>query len=273
MRNKLIKRKEYLQDTLKRCSCCGEVKLASVISKYSDFGAFNNGKGWYYQSYCKSCYREKSKYYSSYYSTTARKEYIKERIRLKNKENRANRDWTVYRLVIDTTNFDDKVKKRYRLKENYYYVGVTKQKPDNRFYEHLYDLKRGKHRNYFLNCIYSKIRKQYLHMSDNEYFNFFKNDIIRYEVISKLDKNYSSTQALIYEQFEIKKLEHQLKINKVDDCKQIIRYNKNYKESDLINILDEMIVNVDKCKSNKRFMKEIKENKKDTSSDQTESIS
>ena len=110
-------------------------------------------------------------------------------------------------------------------------------------------------------------------MSDNEYFNFFKNDIIRYEVISKLDKNYSSTQALIYEQFEIRKLENQLKINKVDDCKQIIRYNKDYKEEDLIKVLDEMICNVDKCKSNKKFMKEIKARKKDTSSDQTESIS
>lgn len=273
MRNKSIKRKEDLKEILKKCSCCDEIKLASVTSKYSEFGTYYNGYGWYYYSYCKSCYREKSKYYSSYYSTTARKEYIKERIRLKNKEHRRNREWTVYRLVIDTTNFSDKVKKKYKLKQNYYYVGVTKQKIDNRFYKHLYDLRNVKHSNYFLQCIYSKIRKQYLEMSDNEYFNFFKNDIIRFEVIAKLDKNYSNTQALIYEQFEIKKLENQLKINKVDDCKQIIRYNKNYKESDLINILDEMIVNVDKCKSNKKFMKEIKARKKDTSSDQTESIS
>ena len=263
MRNKSIKRKEDLKEILKKCSCCDEVKLASVTSKYSDFGAFYNGNGWHYQAWCKSCYREKSKYYSSYYSTTAKKGYIKERIRLKNKENRKNREWTVYRLVIDTTKFDDRVKKKYRLiHEKYYYVGITKQKVQDRWNKHLYSLKINEHSNHFLNCIYRNIRNLYEEMSDNEFFNFFKNDIIKFEVITKLDKSLSEEEAKVHEAFEVKRLEHSLRLK--DKDRFIYTLNNKKKEKDLCFSTNEMICNVEHSIINTRVIKEINLSKKIT---------
>ena len=255
-----VLKKEDLKDTLKRCSCCGDVLFASVEDKESQFGAFRNQNGWYYQAWCRSCYREKAKYYTS----KAKTEYILEQIRLKRELERAEREWTVYKITLDIEKFDSSVRKKWRrIHRKYFYIGITKQKVENRWNEHLYDLKRGKHSNYFLNCLYTNIRELYKEMSEDEFFNYFKSDIIKFEVIMTLDKSLTESQVKIYEAFEVKRLEHNIRINNSKEYMKVLRNNKNYKQSQLIVSCREMITNIEHCNSNIRYKKEIDDNKKD----------
>lgn len=255
-----ILKKEDLKDTLKKCSCCGDVLFASVTDeKASQFGAFKNQSGWYYQAWCRSCYREKAKYYTS----KAKTEYILEQIRLKRELERAAREWTVYKITLDIEKFDSRVRLKWRrIHRKYFYIGITKQKVENRWNEHLYDLKRGKHSNYFLNCLYTNIRGLYKEMSEDEFFNYFKSDIIKFEVIMTLDKSLTESQVKIYEAFEVKRLEHSIRINNSKEYMKVLRNNKNYKQYQLIFSCDEMITNIEHCNSNIRYKKELDDNKK-----------
>lgn len=257
-----ILKKEDLKDTLKKCSCCGDVLFASVTDDKSQFGAFKNQSGWYYQAWCKECFREKVKCYTS--SNKPKTEYILEQIRLKRELERAEREWTVYKITLDIEKFDSRVRKKWRrIHRKYFYIGITKQKVENRWNEHLYDLKRGKHSNYFLNCLYTNIRELYKEMSEDEFFNYFKSDIIKFEVIMTLDKSLTESQVKIYEAFEVKRLEHNIRINNSKEYMKVLRNNKNYKQSQLIVSCREMITNIEHCNSNIRYKKEIDDNKKD----------
>ena len=255
-----VLKKEDLKDTLKRCSCCGDVLFASVTDeKTSEFGAFYNGSGWYFQSWCKSCFREKAKYYTS----KAKTEYILEQIRLKKELERSEREWTLYKITLDIEKFDSRVRLRWgRIHKKYYYIGITKQKVENRWNEHLYNLRKGTHSNYFLNWLYTNIRGLYKEMSEDEFLNYFKSDIIKFEVIMTLDKSLTESQVKIYEAFEVRRLEHKLKINNSKEYMNVLRNNKNYKQYQLIFALDEMITNIEHCNSNIRYKKELDNNKK-----------
>ncbi|MGL5752782.1 MAG: hypothetical protein ACRCXT_19745 [Paraclostridium sp.] len=251
--------KEDLKDTLKQCSCCKEVLHASTNEKESKFGAFWNGIGWYYQSYCKACAKEKSKYYTH----KAKTQYILEQIRLKRDRERAARDWTVYKITLDISKFDSRVRRKWgRIHRSYFYIGITKQIVENRWNEHLYHLKKGSHSNYFLNWLYENIRELYREMSEDEFFNYFKSDIISFEVIEKLDKSYTETRAKINECFAVKRLEHEIKVRNKE--KYIKTLSGKHTKKELCFTTDEMIVNVEYLKSNKVLLDEIKENKKNT---------
>lgn len=257
-----ILKKEDLKDTFKKCSCCGDVLFASVKDeKASQFGAFKNQSGWYYQAWCKECFREKVKCYTS--SNKPKTEYILEQIRLKRELERAEREWSVYKITLDISKFDSRVRLRWgRIHLKYFYVGISKQRVENRWNEHLYDLKRGKHSNYFLNWLYTNIRELYNEMSDEQFFNYFKNDIIKFEVIKTLDKNLTESQAKIEEAFEVKRLEHNIRINNSKEYMKVLRNNKDYKQYQLIFSCDEMITNIEHCNSNIRYKKELDDNKK-----------
>lgn len=258
----IILLKEDLKDTLKKCSCCEDVLFASVKSDDTEFGAFKNQSGWYYQAWCKSCFKEKVKIYSR--SNKPKTEYVLEQIRLKREQERAERQWTLYQFTVDITKFDDRVKKTYKkIHKKYHYIGVTKQEVENRWNEHLYNLKRGEHHNYFLNSIYTNIRELYNEMSEDEFFNFFKNDIITFKAISKLDKDLTEEQAKIYECFEVRRLEHNLRAKHSKKLIELMR-TQDYTQKDLCAELDEMIINIEHCKSNMRLKKEI--DKKNNSS-------
>ncbi|MGL5753069.1 MAG: hypothetical protein ACRCXT_21180 [Paraclostridium sp.] len=252
--------KEDLKDTLKQCSCCKEVLHASTDEKESKFGAFWNGIGWYYQSYCKACAKEKAKYYTH----RAKTQYILEQIRLKRDRERAARDWTVYKITLDITKFDNRVKAEWRkIHSTYFYIGITKQIAENRWNEHLYNLKNGTHSNYFLQCLYSKIRELYKEMSDNEYYNFFKDDIMSFEVVKTLDKNYTEVQAKIAEAFEVKRLEHSIRIKNKEKYIQVLK-DTNYNQEQLMCCCSEMVTNIEHCKSSTKYKKEL--DKKNNSS-------
>lgn len=257
-----ILKKEDLKDTFKKCSCCGDVLFASVKDeKASQFGAFKNQSGWYYQAWCKECFREKVKCYTS--SNKPKTEYILEQIRLKRELERAEREWSVYKITLDIEKFDSRVRLKWgRIHRKYYYMGITKQVAQNRWNKHLYDLRKGTHSNYFLNCLYTKIKELYNEMSEEEFFNYFKNDIIKFEVVMTLDKNLTEPQAKIYEAFEVKRLEHSIRINNSKEYMKVLRNNKNYKQSELIVSCDEMITNIEHCNSNIRYKKELDDNKK-----------
>ena len=257
-----ILKKEDLKDTLKKCSCCGEVLFATVKDeKASQFGAYKNQSGWYYMSWCRSCCRDKAKCYTS--SNKAKTEYILEQIRLKRELERAEREWSVYKITLDIEKFDSRVRKKWRkIHQKYYYIGITKQVAQNRWNEHLYNLRKGTHSNYFLNCLYTNIRELYKEMSEDEFFNYFKSDIIKFEVIMTLDKSLTESQVKIYEAFEVKRLEHSIRINNSKEYMKVLRNNKNYKQSELIVSCDEMITNIEHCNSNIRYKKELDDNKK-----------
>ncbi|MGL5345713.1 MAG: hypothetical protein ACRDA3_00010 [Peptostreptococcaceae bacterium] len=264
--SKKILRKEDLKDTLKKCSCCEEVLFASVTNeKENQFGAFKNQSGWYYQAWCKECFREKAKIYTNS-NNKAKTEYVLEQIRLKRELERAEREWSVYKITLDMNKFDSRVKEIYsKIHNKYYYVGITKQEAHNRWNEHLYSLRTKTHSNYFLQCLYTKIKELYEEMSEDEFFNFFKSDIIKFEVIEKLDKNYTKEQAKISEAFAVKRIEHNIKVNNGKKYLQVLRNNKDYKQEQLILSCDEMITNIEHCNSTIRYKKEL-ENKKNNSS-------
>ena len=252
-----ILHKDDLKDTVKLCSCC-ERKLYASTSNLSEtqFGAFKNNVSWYYQAWCKECFREKAKLYKS------SSKQISEEMKLQKATERANRDWTIYKLDLDITKFDSRVKTMYKEKihERYHYIGITKQVATDRFEEHLSALRVHKHHNYFLNSIYKSIRKLYTEMSDNEFFKYFKSDIINFEVLSKLDKNLSEAEVKIYEAFEVKRLEHQLRLT--DKEKFISTLKTKKKEKDLCFTSNEMICNIEHSVINTRVKKEIDEMKK-----------
>lgn len=259
----IILLKEDLKDTLKKCSICGEVLFASVKSD-TEFGAYKNQTGWYYYSYCKLCFREKAKIYSNS-SNKASKEYILEQIRLKREQERAEREWTLYKFTVDTTKFDDRVKKAYsKIHDRYIYIGITKNEVEARWKEHINSLRVYQHHNYFLNSIYENIRALYTEMSDDEFFNFFNSDIITFEVIKKLHKDVSEELAKIQECFEVKRLEHELRLRNKNEYKRVLRKD-DYKQVDLCTTTNEMITNIEYCKSNQKLAKERKEHKKNTS--------
>ena len=198
-----ILHKSDLKDTVKKCSCCERKLYASTSNlKETQFGAFENKVGWYYYAWCRECFREKAKLYNNGCSSKE----ASQRIKLRRAEEKAARQWTIYKFTLDITKFDDRVKKKYsKIHDKYHYVGITKQEPIDRWKEHLYSFKTFKHDNYFLDELYKNIRKLYIEMSDYEFFNFFKNDIIKFEVLSKLDKDITEAEVKIYEAFEVKR--------------------------------------------------------------------
>ena len=99
-------------------------------------------------------------------------------------------------------------------------------------------------------------------MSEDEFFNYFKSDIIKFEVIMTLDKSLTESQVKIYEAFEVKRLEHSIRINNSKEYMKVLRNNKNYKQYQLIFSCDEMITNIEHCNSNIRYKKELDDNKK-----------
>jgi hypothetical protein len=61
-------------------------------------------------------------------------------------------------------------------------------------------------------------------MSQDEFFYFFKNNIIKFEILSKLDKDYSEHEVKIYEAFEVKRLEYNIRLR---DKEKFINTLKN----------------------------------------------
>lgn len=253
-----VKNKEDLEGKLKRCSCCGGKYLASVTDNSSKFGAFHNKRGWYYQAWCKPCFSEKNRMRSK----GKKPEEIKVKIKTKREEERRNRPWSVYLITVDTTKLDNRVRNRYKsIHGKYYYVGITKQETNDRWNEHLYTLKTGEHSNYYLNNIYSNIRDLYNEMYDDEFYNLMKDGVIKFEIITELDKNMSEKEAKIYEAFEVNRLLYDTRFKNKDGYN--IMLGKKKDELDLCLITDEMVTNIEHCDYNKRLKVE-RETKKDT---------
>ena len=253
-----ILHKADLKDTVKKCSCCERKLYASTSNlKETQFGSFQNKVGWYYYAWCKECFREKAKLRKKGYSSKE----ANQRMKLRRAEEKAARQWTIYKFTLDITKLDDRVKKKYRKIHNlYHYIGITKQEPKDRWNEHLYSLKFGEHHNYFLNSIYGNVRKLYAEMSDYEFFNLFKDDIIKFEVLSKLDKDLTEVEVKIYEAFEVKRLEFQLRLT--DKEKFISTLETKKKDKDLCLTSNEMICNIEHSIINARVKKEIDKMKK-----------
>lgn len=247
-----------MKDTLKTCSYCKEKYLASVTDASTKFGAYNNGRGWYYYSWCRDCFRAKN----GTQNKRKKPEEFKAMMKAKREEERRNRPWSVYLITIDTTKLDDRVRNRYKsIHGKYYYVGITKQEINERWNEHLYTLKTGDHSNYYLKHIYSNIRSLYNEMCDYEFYNLMKDGVIKFEIITELDKNMSEKEAKIYEAFEVNRLLYDTRLKNKDGYNRMLGKKKD--ELDLCLITDEMVTNIEHCGYNKRLKVE-RETKKDT---------
>lgn len=252
----MAKALEELKEDMKTCKYCGDKLLASPNKAISEFGVYHKTNyGWYYQSYCKVCQSTFTKLRSE--DKHINTEQIKEYIRKKRALERANKEWSIYNITIDLTSIEERLEKRFsRWHERYFYIGVTKRDPQKRWNEHLYDLKIDKHCNEVMQAVYNKVRKAYFELDDKKFQEVFESDIINFEVIKTLDNNISKYEAHKHEAFEIKALEHELFYNIKEDYKSA-RLN-GYSEKDISYLKDDMIINLENCKSTTEFAKECK---------------
>lgn len=258
-RRKIIiaKKKEDLKDEMRTCRYCGEELLASTNKAVSQFGYYEKkNKGWYYQTNCIECQREAVRIKG--YNKQIKEEQIKEELRAKRILDRENRRWSIYKITIDLTGIERRLKQRFiRWHQKYFYVGITKREPRNRWNEHLYNLKAGNHCNEIMQAVYDKLRKAYLDLDDNEFQEVFRSDIMRFEVLKTLDNNMTEYEAHLHEEFEIKALEYELFYN-IKDSYHIALMNKESKK-EMSYLKDDMIINLEHCKSSTSYLKEIHE--------------
>lgn len=164
-------------------------------------------------------------------------------------------------MTFDITKIDDEVRSKFsRIHDKYYYIGITKQEPQDRWNEHLYSFKVGNHHNHFLNSIYNNVNELYIQIYNKEFFNDFKNGIIKFEVVATLDSNLTEAEIRIYEAFEVKKIEHQLRVKNKE--KFIYTLHNKTIEKDLCFVGNEMICNVQHSVINTIVKKEIDRNEK-----------
>lgn len=248
----MAKTLEELKDEIRICKYCGGKLLASTNQDVSHFGVYEKkNKGYYYQTNCKECQREvvKLKKYNSI-------EQMKEKLREKRAFERANRRRSIYRIAINTDFMLDRIREKYTIwHNNIYYVGITKQEAKHRWYEHLYDLRTNTHSNRLMQDKYNKIRELYSELDDKEFQVLFETEIVKFEVITTLDKYTSKEDAHLYEKFEIKALENQLKRDVKDEYLQAVRDDKSIEK--LIYTQDDVILNLEHCKSSINYLKEI----------------
>lgn len=248
----MAKTLEELKDEIRICKYCGEKFLASTNQDVSHFGVYEKkSKGYYYQTNCKECQREavKLKKYNNI-------EQMKEKLRAKRALERANRRWSIYKITINTDFMINRIKKKYTIWHNdIYYVGVTKQEVKNRWYEHLYEMRTNKHRNKLIQDKYNKIRGLYSELDDKEFQVLFETEIVKFEVITTLDKDMSKDDAHLYERFEIKALENKLKRDVKEDYLQAVMDNKSIEK--LIYTQNDVILNLEHCKSSRDYLNEI----------------
>lgn len=254
----IAKKKEDLKDEMRTCRYCGEELLASTNKDVSQFGSYEKKKqgAWYYQSNCIECQREavRIKGYNKHIST----EQMKEQLRAKRILDRDNRRWSIYKVTIDLTDIESRLKKRFiRWHQKYFYVGITKREARKRWNEHLYDLKTGSHCNEIMQAVYSKVRKVYPDLDDNEFQEVFGSDIMRFEVLKTLDNNMTEYEAHIHEEFEIKALEYELFYGIKDSYNTALMNKESKKEMSYLK--DNMIINLEHCKSSTSYLKEIHE--------------
>lgn len=244
----IAKRRDDLKDEMRKCKYCEEEFLASTNQDVSQFGVYEKkNQGWYYQSNCKECQREavKLKRYNNI-------EQTKEQLRAK----RANRRWSIYKMTINTDRMVDRIKEKYTVwHNNIYYIGVTKQEAKNRWYEHLYGMRTNTHGNKLMQDKYNKIRGLYKDLDDKEFQELFESDIIKFEVITILDKDMTEYEAHLHEEFEIKALENNLKRDVKEAYLQAVKDNKSIKK--LIYTQNDAILNLEHCKSSTNYLKEI----------------
>lgn len=190
-----------LKDELRECKCCNRLLFASANSLKSNFSTYvphKNGVR-YYNSWCKECHR-------AYRNSSI------DKIKMRYKEAREKRNWTIYKLTIDTTviNSIDRASKLI-LKNKYIYTGITKQEPRNRLYKHVYDLKINRHSNFFMQELYNKIRSLYLGMNDDTFIMFFMKQFVHFEEVSKLDPRLDYKNARLVEKIYVYRLEHEIR--------------------------------------------------------------
>lgn len=254
---RIAKTKDGLKDEMRTCKYCGEELLASTNKAVSQFGYYEKkNQGWYYQTNCIECQREavKLKNYDKHIS----KEQMKEYLRAKRALDRANRRWSIYKITIDLTRIEKRLAKKFlRWHNQYFYVGLTKREPQKRWNEHLYDLKTGSHCNEIMQAVYDKLRKAYSDLDDNEFQEIFESDIINFEVLKTLDNNMTEYEAHIHETFEIKALEYELFYD-VKDNYHIALMNKE-SQKEISYLKNDMIINLEHCKSSTSYLKEIHE--------------
>lgn len=259
---RIAKTKDGLKDEMRTCKYCGEELLASTNKAVSQFGYYEKkNQGWYYQTNCIECQRAavKLKNYDKHIST----EQMKQQLRAKRILDRANRRWSIYKITIDLTRIEKRLKKRFsRWHQKYFYVGLTKREPRKRWNEHLHDMKSGNHCNEIMQAIYDKLRKAYSDLDDNEFQRIFESDIINFEVLKTLDNNMTEYEAHIHEEFEIKALEYELFYRIKDSYHRALVNKESQKEISYLK--DDMIINLEHCNSSTRYLGEIKKNKKIT---------
>lgn len=248
----IAKRREDLKDEMRKCKYCEEEFLASINKDVSQFGVYEKkGQGWYYQTNCKECQREAVKL-----NRHSNIEQIKEQLREKRASERANRRWSIYKMTINTDCMVDRIKGKYTVwHNNIYYIGVTKQEAKNRWYEHLYGMRSNTHGNKLMQDKYNKIRGLYKELDDKEFKELFESDIIKFEVITTLDKDMAECDAYLHETFEIKALENNLKRDVKEDYLQAIMDNKSIDK--LIYTQNDVILNLEHCNSSTSYLKEI----------------
>ena len=191
-----------LKEELRECKCCNRLLYASSNSSRSNFSTFAPRKDKrYYNSWCKECHR-------AYRSSSIDKDKIKK----KYKEAREKRNWTIYKLTVDTTAISPRAKvSKSILKNEYIYTGITKQETRNRLYKHVYDLKVNRHSNFFMQELYNKIRSLYLDIDDDTFILFFMEQFIHFEEVSKLDPRLDYKNARLVEKIYVYRLEHEIR--------------------------------------------------------------
>ena len=198
-----------LKEELRECKCCNRLLYASANSSMSNFSTYAPRKDKrYYNSWCKECHR-------AYRSSSIDKDKLKMRY----KEAREKRKWTIYKLTIDTTAINPTARaSKWILKDKYIYIGITKQEPKNRLYKHIYDLKINRHSNFFLQELYSKIRSLYHQMNNDTFMMFFMEQFVHFEEVSKLDPSLDYKHARYIEKLYVCRLEHEIrrKHNSID---------------------------------------------------------
>lgn len=239
---------EGLKDEMIECNCCGELLLASTNKEISDYTYYcKKNKYYYFQPNCRRCQNE---------ITGTKDEQAKKRIREKRALERANRKWSIYKMTINTDRIVDRIKEKYTVwHNNIYYIGVTKQEPHRRWQEHLYGMRTNTHGNKLMQDKYNKIRGLYKDLDDKEFQALFESDIIKFEVITILDKDMTEYEAHLHEEFEIKALENNLKRDVKEAYLQAVKDNKSIKK--LIYTQNDAILNLEHCKSSTNYLKEI----------------
>lgn len=216
-----------LKEEIRECKCCNRLLSASSNSSKSNFSTYEPHKNGvrYYNSWCKECHR-------AYRSSSI------DKIKQQHKEAREKRNWTIYKLTIDTTVIEPTVRdSKGILKDQYIYTGITKQEPKNRLYKHMYDLKVSRHSNFFLQELYNKIRSLYHQMNDEDFIMFFMKQFVYFEEVSKLDPSLDYKNARYIEKLYVCRLEHEIrrKHNSIDihsySCMSVdLDYSKQTKE-------------------------------------------